>query len=1437
MKTLGINIGSSSVKVVLLEDKSIVLQKVLDHEGNFQETLKQILLDNKIPAGVKSLVTGTGGRHLLHVSSVIESICIEESLKTIGFPIDAVVSLGGEDFVVYSIDPNGKIITSNSGNKCASGTGEFFKQQLGRMDMKLEDTENISEGCRVHPMSSRCSVFMKSDCTHKMNKGEATKEDIVLSLSDVMATKVVDFLKKAKIKEGKVLLAGGVTKNRYITQFVEDKLPDVEFIVPEGASLFEAYGAALLAESSGSPLPPLELLFKPNQIDFGRYEKLGAVKDKVRYLQSRRGKAEAGREYILGVDGGSTTTKVVLIDIETDEIVASHYGRTHGDPVKALKKCLVEVKKQLREEIGDGSIKITLTSTTGSSREILGVFLETAAVYNEIIAHAHGTSYFYEDVDTIFEIGGQDAKYVLLKNKVPIDYAMNEACSAGTGSFLEESASGDLNIANAREIGDIAIQAESPLKFGEHCSAFINSDIRKAIQLGATREDITAGIVTSIVSNYLNRVVGNRTLGNDILLQGGVAKNKAVPLAFAMLLDRNITVPPEPELLGCFGVGLLAKEKFEKGMIEKGEFEIDRIIDTEIIYKKQITCKACENLCPIQMMEVNKHRYMFGGRCDRYTNKRKKKVLDESKIFNYIETRDELIFKEYAPDREAFTRKKDYIVGIPKAFSVYTLWPLYSWFFHTLGIEVKLSEEICHEGIARTEGAYCFPAEIAHGAMQDIIESKTDYIFVPHFRDLESYEEHGHANFCPITQALPYYIKKAFPEIDESRFLAPIISFNYGTSRALESFVEMGETLGISKREVVAAFDIAHEKQHAFWRRYREIGKEALEKARKAEQPVIALLGRPYNAFTKDANMGIPLKFTSRGYSIIPFDMLPFEDEEIFDNMYWYYGQQDMKSSVMIKGEDNIFVTYISNFSCAPDSYILHYIKWIMGSKPFLVLELDSHSADAGVDTRIEAFLDIIEGYRSKFEDKPKQRYDNGLRFINNGKDKLHLLNVKTHERIEVFGNRKIKLLLANMGRLSTEFVAATVRTAGINAEAMPLPDVYTLQMARNYMSGKECLPSQLVLGSALRYLSSEKYRKDVTYLVFVPTTTGPCRTGQYYIFYENLFKDLEIDNVVVLTLDSDNSYNELGPGVSKMIWWGAVIADYMKDIETSLRACALDPEAAIAKYDLLWQELVDTVESDQSMLLPTLKRIAGEIAKIPLKQKVEDSPKVLIIGEIYVRRDDFAVDELIRLFSQRGIIAKVSPVTEWFYYCDHTRKHELVKKLKLLPWYRKLFSEEMKELIFWKIEAVFKHRLDNKVKKILETTGLLPHAPHDMEEVMGNAENIFVSDELHSEISVSSGVAATAMFQDFSGIVNISPFACLIGRVIEGLITPWAKDKQYPVMSVEIDGNILPPNIINKLEIFMLNVLRFRDNPETSKLVEKDGQERVTFSRQIIKN
>ena len=612
MLSLGINIGSTSLKMALFEKSgAMVWSAAIPHEGDFAQAVKKLFAQGKIPEGIPALVTGNEGRFMFDVSGTLEPLCVEAALQNLGLRANAVVSMGGEDLIVYSLDDEGKIINSFSGNKCASGTGEFFRQQLARMDMTLDDIEKVPDTAKVYPLSTRCSVFMKSDCTHRLNKREAAKDDIVLSLSDVMAVKVIDFLKRAKVTEGRVVLTGGITLNRHIIRFIREKAPQIEFIVPDAASVFEALGAAILAFQSGSRLMSVEKLLKTNEIRFDTLDSLQKYKDKVIVFEKAEEKVRHGGRYILGIDGGSTTTKVCLVDMEKNEIAASHYGRTHGDPVKALKECLVKIKEKIPGDIS--SIGIKLTAVTGSSREILGVFMETPGVYNEIIAHSAGTAYFDNEVETIFEIGGQDAKYVLLKNGVPVDYAMNEACSAGTGSFLEESAAGDLSIHSAVEIGPIALNADAPLKFGEHCSAFINSDIRKAVQQGASRENITAGIVCSIAANYLNRVVGNRTISGKIFLQGGVAKNPAVPLAFAMMLGKEILVPPSPELMGCFGVALLAKRKNAEGLLEEQKIDIDSLINREIGYEKVFPCQACENLCPIQVLNVGGTKYMFWG--------------------------------------------------------------------------------------------------------------------------------------------------------------------------------------------------------------------------------------------------------------------------------------------------------------------------------------------------------------------------------------------------------------------------------------------------------------------------------------------------------------------------------------------------------------------------------------------------------------------------------------------------------------------------------------------------------------------------------------------------------------------------------------------------------------------------------------------------------
>jgi predicted nucleotide-binding protein (sugar kinase/HSP70/actin superfamily) len=417
------------------------------------------------------------------------------------------------------------------------------------------------------------------------------------------------------------------------------------------------------------------------------------------------------------------------------------------------------------------------------------------------------------------------------------------------------------------------------------------------------------------------------------------------------------------------------------------------------------------------------------------------------------------------------------------------------------------------------------------------------------------------------------------------------------------------------------------------------------------------------------------------------------------------------------------------------------------------------------------------------------------------------------------------------MGAISTEYMGAAVRKLGINAEALPVATAKTIQIARAHASGKECVPSHLVLGSALQFFFSDQYRKDELYLLFVPITTGPCRTGQYYVYYENLFKDLQLENVVVFILSADNSYTELGPDFAKEMWKGLVLSDYLKDVQTSLKAVAADPARALEDYEKSWRRVMGAVEHNPKDIWKELQQVAEDVKKIPLKRKLADCPKVLIVGEIYVRRDDFAVGELTDLMSERGIVVKVAGIAEWIHYLDFVREYALKKLIKLRKPGRRLFSKPWRDLRKLEIEEWWKHSVEKKVLSILGPTGLIPETPHDMHQIMENTQKNFVNLELNSEIAVSTGVAATAMEHGYSGIVNISPFACLIGRVIEGLFTPWARERNYPILSVEVDGNLLPPNIINKLNIFMVNVLRFKGGSDLSSLVDQAGSHNLHFA------
>ncbi|HSN15309.1 MAG TPA: anhydro-N-acetylmuramic acid kinase, partial [Anaeromyxobacteraceae bacterium] len=1381
--------------------------EVRAHDGDVAGTVRALLSGRKVGAGIPALVTGGESRHQFQLANAIATEALERALVALGVDASAVVSVGGEDLVVYRVD-GGRIVGTYAGNKCASGTGEFFAQQLRRMDLPLDAVHLPAvKGGTVHRLSSRCSVFMKSDCTHKLNKGEADKHDIVLSLSHVMARKVLEFLAKARITSGRVVLTGGGTRNPHLVEAVRQGLPDVELVVPREAAYIEAFGAALLAEDHGAPMPDAGALVANADLGYARGRPLSEAQDRVTFLPARRGRAKAGRAYVLGIDGGSTTTKVAIVDAETREIVASHYGRTLGDPVVALRKCLDAVRGQLEEQVGsEDAVELRLAATTGSSRELLGVYCGTPAVYNEIMAHTAGVTALDPAIDTIFEIGGQDAKYVHLRNLVPVDYAMNEACSAGTGSFLEESAAGDLDIHRAEEIGPIALEATAPLRFGEHCSAFINSDIRKAIQGGASRPDIVAGLTLSIVANYLNRVVGNRRVGSRIVLQGGVAKNPAVPLAFAQLLGKHVVVPPDPELMGAYGVALMALARLAEGRLQPARVRLVELAARTIQTEREYRCKACENGCPIKIMAVGAARYHFGGRCNKFANLRRKPARPQEDVKDWVEVRRQLYFDTYAAPADDLPRA-NVRVGIPEALSVHSFWPLYSNFFHALGVRTVLEAAVSEKGTSRCESSFCYPGEIAHGQMGSLLEAdpQADFWFLPHLKALPSYEKTVHACVCPITQGLPYALRTAF-QLDDARILRPVLDLTRGFADGAEPMMDVAQRLGRTREEGRKAWALAVERQKACFREGLRLGRQAVEEAERGQWPAIVLFGRPYNAFAPGANMGIPRKFVTRGYSVIPFDFLQLGEEEILPNMYWYYGQQDLKGAVQVKGKKNLFATFITNFSCAPDSFILHFNRWIYGSKPFLTLELDSHSADAGVDTRVEAFLDVVEAWRrapaQEAQVLPEKEWD----VVIEGGD-AWVVNRRTGERRSMKDPR-VTLVWPSMGQETSAIVARISQSHGINSVALPAADIETAPRARAVASGKECIPALLVLGAVLDYLAKAPPDPDRVHLVFMPITTGPCRTGQYAIFYQALFLELGLKNVVMLSLNSDNSYSELGNNFNRDLWRMICVGDYFRDVVGALRALAADRDAALAEADAVLQEILTAAGAGVAPVLAGLQGWARRLAAIPLKAPLATAKKALVVGEIFVRRDDFSVDTLVGKLADAGVVAKITGLTEWVHYLDWDQSRRLRKALGRMSLWQRLRSRELRTLLWLRIEMIWKARVEHAIKRDLGLSGLVPEAPHGMDRIMARSEE-FASFELESEATLSPASAAVAMEEGYDGVAIIAPFACLPGRLIEATYAPWARARGLPVVAVESDGNAYPPSVVSRIEAFAHDVSR----------------------------
>jgi predicted nucleotide-binding protein (sugar kinase/HSP70/actin superfamily) len=675
-----------------------------------------------------------------------------------------------------------------------------------------------------------------------------------------------------------------------------------------------------------------------------------------------------------------------------------------------------------------------------------------------------------------------------------------------------------------------------------------------------------------------------------------------------------------------------------------------------------------------------------------------------------------------------------------------------------------------------------------------------------------------HACTCPLTQALPFLARQAFGA--DGNVLRPVVSFKEGWSACRPEFERVAQQLGRGPTEGGRAFDRAIEHYRAFLDGYRRRGRELLAEMRdRPDHLYVGLLGRPYNAFTRDANMGIPRKLTSRGVTVVPFDMIYDEGAPIFPNMYWHYGQQDLKAVRRIKEVPNLYLTWISNFSCAPDSFMLHYLRWMMGEKPYLVLEIDSHTADAGLDTRIEAFLDIVASYRRQAGPARRPRAGRRYRVDCSGREPA-VVDARSPERFSLRDPR-VTFVWPSFGDLASPAMAAATRRQGIRAQHLPVPTARSTQLARNVASGKECIPALLVLGSVLEFVQGRAPRRpDEALVVALPSTLGPCRTGQYHVFYDRLFDDLGLDNVALFVSGDDSSYGELGPAFARDLWRAILLSDYFTDVRTGLRLVARDAGAALALFERAWNDVLAGLESGPRALRLALARAGEALAAVPRRRTLADVKKVLVVGEIYVRRDSFSVFELSEHLVAQGIFPKLSGISEWIHYTDWARAREMDEARHRDGWLESARRGRLAERARLGVESWWMRRAERELRATLLPTGLVPEAPHDLDQALAFGGRTFVAPAMQSEATISPAAAAAAMRDGYSGVAIIAPFGCLPGRVIEGVYAPWARAHGYPVVALENDGQPYPPNVVARLDVFAQNVQRYQQ-PQSERLGE----------------
>lgn len=1365
--------GSVSTKVVLIEDGVIVESRYRRHHGKPVEALIGILTDLDGWEGCPASFTGSSSRTAARLAGcdvVNEVVALAGAIPVFCPRVRSVIEMGGQDskLLLFRREGDLSVFDDFSMNSvCAAGTGSFLDQQASRLGLDTEELGELALQCRKPPrIAGRCSVFAKSDMIHLQQIGTPVSH-IVAGLCHAVARNFKSSIASGRDFRPPVAFVGGVAANRGMIEAFTEVLGRelYDLLVPENFRCLTAAGAAITAEDSEMALMDGTYLDRLTKSE-SRTPEASGLPALGSYCipapEETAPPAGSDEPVYIGIDVGSISTNLVAIGGTSGTIHASEYLMTAGRPLEAVKEGLSRLAATL-----EGDREVLGLGTTGSGRYMTGDFTGADVVRNEITAQARAAVELDPDVDTIFEIGGQDSKFISLEDGRVVDFEMNKVCAAGTGSFLEEQAE-KLGL-DIREFGPMALRSASPCSLGERCTVFMESDVCSHQADGAPVDDIVAGLSYSIVRNYLHRVVGEKKIGNRIFFQGGTAFNSGVAAAFnAVLGDRRIVIPKNHHVTGAIGAALLARDDRLPGPSRFKGFGLAR----ENYRQETFVCRGCSNHCEIHRVTLQDGSGLFyGGRCEKYeTGSSPGRSVKQGR--NWFEEREKLLLSEYRGRTDGGRP----VVGIPRALWFWEFFHFFSTFFRECGFDVLISGtstgELIHSGVENVAAETCFPLKLAHGHVLDLLEKEVDYIFLPSILRSFPQGEFSESFNCPYIEASPYVIDAGLGLSAEERVttLSPVLDFSLPGREWMKGLVDMAVDLGADAAGARKAAEKAREAHRKFSSSLVELGSRALNSI-EPDQPAFVIISRPYNGSDPAVNAELPKKLAKLGASVIPTDFLRLPMERaarIHDNMYWQYGQRILAAALAIREDPRLNGIYITNFGCGPDSFIQHEVARIMQDKPMLTIEIDEHAADAGIITRCEAFMDAISGRR-----------DHG-----------------TSPFTGRLGNRDMGI----DGRTvwvpwlgdATPVAVAAARKHGVRARQMPPTDRESVALGRSVTTGKECYPAIITAGNMLSVLRRED---PDSCAFFMGTASGPCRFGQYCSYQRTLLDRMGYSGVPIITATSSDSYTSVRElssiGFQVDMLKAAIAGDTLKSALCRVRPYEREKGSAESVMRRSLKRVAAAMERGDS-LLPGLKAAAEEFAALPVNE--EPRPLVLMFGEIYVRNDPFAHSHTDRRIEDLGGEVLYTPLMEWFEYVNYSFMSRSREKRRLMDMLKGYSRMKVMERLRKSMEKPFRSILEDR-------PGPEP------EEIM-NAARPYMKENIGGEAILCIGAPlALSGRKCIDGAVNVFPFTCLPGTVVTAVSKKVRKEhSNLPWLNLSFDGQEDTDNEA-RLQAFMYQV------------------------------